>query len=73
MELTSNVISPTAVHNTIASKLKYLLKAMLPLLVLKIFLKDKSSPWSCEGLMPQCRGMPGQGEGSEWVGRGTPL
>jgi hypothetical protein len=24
--------------------------------------------WSCEGLMPQYRGMPGQGSGSEWVG-----
>jgi len=23
--------------------------------------------WSCEGLMPQCRGTPGQGSGSEWV------
>jgi hypothetical protein len=25
-------------------------------------------PWSCEGSMPQCRGMPGQGSGSGWVG-----
>jgi hypothetical protein len=28
---------------------------------------------SCEGLMPQCRGMPGQGGWSGWVGGGTPL
>ena len=24
--------------------------------------------WSCEGSMPQCRGMSGQGIGSEWMG-----
>jgi hypothetical protein len=24
--------------------------------------------WSCEGLMPQCRVMPGQTSGSGWVG-----
>jgi hypothetical protein len=23
-------------------------------------------PWSCEGSMPQCRGMPGQGGRSGW-------
>ena len=22
--------------------------------------RQRSSPWSCEGSMPQCRGMPGQ-------------
>jgi len=26
------------------------------------------SPWSCEGSMPQCRGMPGPGSRSWWVG-----
>jgi hypothetical protein len=25
-------------------------------------------PWSCEGSMPQCRGMPGPGSRSRWVG-----
>ena len=25
-------------------------------------------PLSCEGSMPQCRGMPGSGSGSGWVG-----
>jgi hypothetical protein len=25
-------------------------------------------PWSCEGSMPQCRGMPGSGSRSGWVG-----
>ena len=25
-------------------------------------------PWSCEGYMPQCRGMPVPGSGSGWVG-----
>jgi hypothetical protein len=24
--------------------------------------------WSCEGYTPQCRGMPGQGSRSGWVG-----
>jgi hypothetical protein len=28
----------------------------------------RRSPWSCEGSMPQCRGMPGPGYGSGWVG-----
>jgi hypothetical protein len=28
----------------------------------------KRGPWSCEGLMPQCRGIPGQGYGSGWFG-----
>jgi len=25
-------------------------------------------PWSCKGLMPQCKGMPEPGSGSGWVG-----
>jgi hypothetical protein len=25
-------------------------------------------PWSCDGSMPQCRGMPGWGSKSGWVG-----
>jgi hypothetical protein len=25
-------------------------------------------PWSCEGSMPQCRGMPGPGSRSGWAG-----
>jgi hypothetical protein len=28
----------------------------------------RRGPWSLEGSMPQCRGMPGQGSGSGWVG-----
>jgi hypothetical protein len=28
----------------------------------------RRDPWSWEGLMSHCRGMPGQGGGSEWVG-----
>jgi hypothetical protein len=27
-----------------------------------------SGPWSCEGSMHQCGGMPGPGSGSGWVG-----
>jgi hypothetical protein len=26
----------------------------------------RRGPWSCESLMPQCRGMPGRGGGSGW-------
>ena len=29
---------------------------------------DWEDPWSCEGLMPQCRGMTGRGGGSGWEG-----
>ena len=28
----------------------------------------RKGPWSSEGSMPQCRGMPEQGRESEWVG-----
>ena len=28
----------------------------------------RRGPWSCEGSMPQSRGMPGPGSGSGWVG-----
>jgi hypothetical protein len=28
----------------------------------------EESPWSLEGSMPHCRGMPGQGSRSRWVG-----
>jgi hypothetical protein len=28
----------------------------------------RKGPWSCEGSMPQCRGMPGPGSRCEWVG-----
>ena len=31
-------------------------------------INGRRGPWSCEGSVPQCRGMPGQGSGSEWVG-----
>jgi len=31
-------------------------------------ISGKRGPWSCEGSMPQCRGMPGQGGGREWAG-----
>ena len=27
----------------------------------------EETPWSYEGSMPQCRGMPGPGSGSGWV------
>ena len=27
----------------------------------------RGGPWFCEGSMPQCRGMPGQGSRSGWV------
>jgi hypothetical protein len=27
----------------------------------------RRSPWSCEGLMPQCRGIPGWRRGNGWV------
>jgi hypothetical protein len=30
--------------------------------------KREEDPWSCEGFMPQCRGMPGPGCTSGWVG-----
>jgi hypothetical protein len=31
-----------------------------------LVISGRRDPWSCEGLMPQCRGMPGPG--SRWVG-----
>ena len=31
-------------------------------------ISGKRVPWHCEGLMSQCRGMPGQGSRSGWVG-----
>ncbi|KRY62484.1 hypothetical protein T4D_1741, partial [Trichinella pseudospiralis] len=27
-------------------------------------INERRGPWSCEGSMPQCRGMPGQGSRS---------
>ena len=33
---------------------------------------QRRGPWFCEGSMLQCRGMPGWGGGSEWVGGGAP-
>ena len=30
--------------------------------------KREEDPWSCEGFMPQCRGMSGPGCMSGWVG-----
>jgi hypothetical protein len=32
-------------------------------------INERRGPWSCEGSMPQCREMPGQGSGSVWVGK----
>jgi hypothetical protein len=29
----------------------------------------RSGPWSCEGSMPQCSRIPGQGSRSGWVGK----
>jgi hypothetical protein len=29
---------------------------------------EERGPWSCEGSMPQCRGMPRSGSGSRWIG-----
>ena len=31
-------------------------------------ISGKRGPWSCEGSMPQCRGMPGPGSRSELIG-----
>jgi hypothetical protein len=31
-------------------------------------INERRSPWPCEGLMPQCRGMRGQGSRSGCVG-----
>ena len=31
-------------------------------------INGRRSPWYCEGSMTQCRGMPGQGSRSRWVG-----
>jgi hypothetical protein len=28
----------------------------------------EEKPWSCEGSLPPCRGMPGSGSRSGWVG-----
>jgi hypothetical protein len=30
-------------------------------------INGRRGPWSCEDLIPQCKGMPGQGGGSGWV------
>jgi hypothetical protein len=34
----------------------------------KSVINGRIGPWSCEGSMPQYRGIPGPGSGSEWVG-----
>jgi hypothetical protein len=31
-------------------------------------INGRQGPWSCEGSMPQYKGMPGPGRGSGWVG-----
>jgi hypothetical protein len=31
-------------------------------------INGRRGPWSCEGSMPQCKGMPGPGSRSGWVG-----
>jgi hypothetical protein len=33
-----------------------------------LVISGRRGPRSCEGSMPQCRGMPGPGSGSGWVG-----
>jgi hypothetical protein len=33
-----------------------------------LVLNGKRGPWSCEGPMPQCSGMPAPGSWSGWVG-----
>jgi hypothetical protein len=33
-----------------------------------VTIKGRRGPWSGEGSMPQYKGMPGPGSGSEWVG-----
>jgi hypothetical protein len=33
-----------------------------------LVINGRRGPWSFEGWMPQCRGMPGWGRGSGWVG-----
>jgi hypothetical protein len=33
-----------------------------------LVINGRRGPWSCEGSMPQCRGMLGPGSWSEWVG-----
>jgi hypothetical protein len=34
----------------------------------RVCLNERRGLWSCECSMSQCRGMPGQGSGSGWVG-----
>jgi hypothetical protein len=31
-------------------------------------INERRGPWSCEGSMPLCRGIPGEGSRSGWVG-----
>jgi hypothetical protein len=33
-----------------------------------LVINGRRGPWSCEGSMPQCRGMPGSGSRNAWVG-----
>jgi hypothetical protein len=33
-------------------------------------INGRRGPWSCEGSMPQYRGVPGLGSWSGWVGKG---
>jgi hypothetical protein len=33
-----------------------------------VVINGRRGPWSCEGSVPQYRGMPGPGSGSGWVG-----
>jgi hypothetical protein len=30
-------------------------------------ISERRGPWFCEGWIPQCRGMPGQGSGNGWL------
>jgi hypothetical protein len=48
---------------------------MVGIMALAVYVADddlvingRRGPWSCEGSMPQNRGMTGPGSGSEWVG-----
>jgi hypothetical protein len=34
-----------------------------------LVINGRIDPWSCEGSVLQCRGIPGPGSGSGWVGK----
>jgi hypothetical protein len=44
------------------------LNHIINIVIMWLYINERRGPWSCEGSIFQCRGIPGQGSRSEWVG-----